>query len=73
MIEKTAAIVGSGIVGTTIAHHLVMRGYRVDVFEKGPECRLSPFAAVHREDTLLLRESILPAAADDPRSVTGVT
>lgn len=36
MSEKTAAIVGSGIVGTAIAHHLVNRGYLVDVFEKGP-------------------------------------
>jgi choline dehydrogenase-like flavoprotein len=37
MSEKTAAIVGSGIVGTAIAHHLVNRGYLVDVFEKGPQ------------------------------------
>ena len=37
MSEKTAAIVGSGIVGTAIAHHLVTHGYLVDLFEKGPE------------------------------------
>ena len=36
MSEKTAAIVGSGIVGTAIAHHLVNRGCLVEVFEKGP-------------------------------------
>ena len=37
MSDKTAAIVGSGIVGTAVAHQLVQHGYRVDVFEKGPE------------------------------------
>ena len=37
MIDKTAAIVGSGIVGTAVAHQLVQHGYRVNVFEKGPE------------------------------------
>lgn len=30
------AVVGSGIVGTTLAHELAGRGLRVDVFEKGP-------------------------------------
>jgi choline dehydrogenase-like flavoprotein len=37
MSERTAAVVGSGIVGTTIAHQLVNRGYTVDIFEKGLE------------------------------------
>jgi choline dehydrogenase-like flavoprotein len=37
MAEKTVAIVGSGIVGTTIAYLLTMRGHRVEMFEKGPE------------------------------------
>jgi len=32
----TVAIVGSGIVGTAIAHALAARGVEVDVFEKGP-------------------------------------
>lgn len=32
----TVAIVGSGIVGTAIAHTLAARGVEVDVFEKGP-------------------------------------
>ena len=37
MSESTVAIVGSGIVGTTIAYHLANKGYDVEVFEKGPE------------------------------------
>jgi choline dehydrogenase-like flavoprotein len=36
-LKKTVAIVGSGIVGTTIAYLLSRRGYKVDVFEKGPD------------------------------------
>lgn len=36
MSESTVAIVGSGIVGTTIAYLLATKGYDVDVFEKGP-------------------------------------
>jgi glucose dehydrogenase len=34
---STVAIVGSGIVGTTLALELVERGHRVDLFEKGPD------------------------------------
>jgi choline dehydrogenase-like flavoprotein len=37
MTESTVAIVGSGIVGTTVAYHLVNKGYDVEIFEKGPE------------------------------------
>ena len=37
MTESTVAIIGSGIVGATIAYHLTQKGYDVDVFEKGPE------------------------------------
>ncbi|HLN14545.1 MAG TPA: GMC family oxidoreductase [bacterium] len=35
MPQTRVAIVGSGIVGTAVAHFLAARGYRVDVFEKG--------------------------------------
>jgi len=37
MTESTVAIVGSGIVGTTIAYHLANNGYDAGIFEKGPE------------------------------------
>ncbi len=37
MNENTVAIIGSGIVGTTIAHFLINKGYKVEIFEKGPE------------------------------------
>jgi choline dehydrogenase-like flavoprotein len=37
MPENTVAIVGSGIVGTTIAHLLTKKGHNVTIFEKGPE------------------------------------
>lgn len=35
--ESTVAIVGAGIVGTTIAYLLTQRGYDVTIFEKGPD------------------------------------
>src|SRR5919108_5580515 len=37
MTESAVAVVGSGIVGTTIAYHLANQGYNVELFEKGPE------------------------------------
>jgi choline dehydrogenase-like flavoprotein len=37
MTESTVAIVGSGIVGTTMAYHLANKGFDVEIFEKGPE------------------------------------
>jgi glucose dehydrogenase len=37
MSHSTVAIVGSGIVGTTMAYLLTSKGYDVDIFEKGPE------------------------------------
>ncbi len=37
MSESTVAIVGSGIVGTTLAYLLTRNGYDVAVFEKGPD------------------------------------
>ena len=36
-MKPTLAIVGSGIVGAAVAYTLSRRGYRVDLFEKGPE------------------------------------
>lgn len=37
MTDKVVAVVGSGIVGTTIAWHLTQQGHNVLMFEKGPE------------------------------------
>ena len=37
MSKSSVAIVGSGIVGTAMAYVLTKKGYRVDIFEKGPE------------------------------------
>ncbi len=37
MSQSTVAIVGSGIVGTTMAYLFTNKGYDVDIFEKGPE------------------------------------
>jgi choline dehydrogenase-like flavoprotein len=37
MSESTVAIVGSGIVGASIANTLTSQGYDVEIFEKGPE------------------------------------
>jgi glucose dehydrogenase len=37
MSESTVAIIGSGIVGTTIAHLLTQQGHDVVIFEKGPD------------------------------------
>lgn len=36
MAVENVAVIGSGIVGAAIAHRLVGKGIRVDVFEKGP-------------------------------------
>ncbi len=37
MPAKTVAIIGSGIVGTTLAYLLTQKGYQVDIFEKGAD------------------------------------
>jgi glucose dehydrogenase len=36
MSDPAVAIVGSGVVGTTIAYMLTQQGHAVDIFEKGP-------------------------------------
>src|SRR5262245_11074511 len=53
MTESTVAIVGSGIVGTTVAYHLANKGYDVGIFEKGPEYPY-PHAPQFREKILYL-------------------
>jgi glucose dehydrogenase len=53
MTESTVAIIGSGIVGTTMAYHLAHHGYDVEVFEKGPEYPY-PHSRQFREKVLYL-------------------
>ena len=55
MSIRTAAIVGSGIVGTAIAYQLARHGFLVDVFEKGPEYPY-PHAKPFTERTVYLHE-----------------
>ncbi len=50
MSNSSVAIVGSGIVGTTIAYLLCQKGYDVTIFEKGPEYPY-PHATPFRERT----------------------
>jgi glucose dehydrogenase len=61
MSESTVAIVGSGIVGTAIAHHLTEKGHDVVVFEKGPE-----FPYPHEPQ---FKEQILYLFNDNPKWV----
>jgi glucose dehydrogenase len=56
MSESTVAIVGSGIVGTTIAYYLAAKGYDVEVFEKGPEYAY-PHGPQFREKILYLYDN----------------
>ena len=62
MTESTVAIVGSGIVGTTMAYHLANKGFDVEIFEKGPEYPY-PHGRQFREKILYLYDNqsyILP-------------
>jgi choline dehydrogenase-like flavoprotein len=63
------AIVGSGIVGTTIAHLLVAKGHRVDIFEKGLEYPY-PHSAQYAERALYLYNSPARRLPADVRRVT---
>lgn len=56
MTASTVAIVGSGIVGTTIAYHLANQGYDVEIFEKGPEYPY-PHGRQFREKILYLYDN----------------
>ncbi len=66
--ERTVAIVGSGMVGTTIAYLLTNRGYRVDIFEKGVE-----YPYPHKpqfDDRMHLYENAKYSLPDDLSKVT---
>jgi choline dehydrogenase-like flavoprotein len=54
--DTTVAIVGSGIVGTTIAYHLANKGYHVEIFEKGPDYAY-PHGSQFRERILYMYEN----------------
>ena len=56
MTESTVAIVGSGIVGTTMAYHLANKGFDVEIFEKGPEYPY-PHGRQFREKILYLYDN----------------
>ncbi|KAG2429476.1 hypothetical protein HXX76_010713 [Chlamydomonas incerta] len=44
--KLTAVVVGAGPTGALAAHYLAMRGYRVEVFDKGPRPRAGDAASV---------------------------
>jgi choline dehydrogenase-like flavoprotein len=68
-VKPTLAIVGSGIVGASIAHALSRRGYRVDIFEKGPEYPY-PHTTQFRERIQFLYDNPVYELAKDLDSVT---
>lgn len=68
-MRRTVAIVGSGIVGAAIAYTLTRRGYRVDLFEKGPEYPY-PHTKQFTERIQLLYENPIYAASKDIDTVT---
>ena len=57
---KRIAIVGAGIVGTTLAWHLVKAGHRVDLFENGPDIPY-PHAAQFANEVLFANHLSPPA------------
>jgi len=69
MSQSTVAIVGSGIVGTTIAYLLTKKGYDVDVFEKGPDYPY-PHTAQFREQVLYLHENPAYISPTDLKHLT---
>lgn len=68
-MKPTVAIVGSGIVGAAIAHTLSRSGYRVDLFEKGPEYPY-PHAKQFSERIQFMYENPIYEASKDLDSVT---
>ncbi|MEJ6020814.1 GMC family oxidoreductase [Ramlibacter sp. PS4R-6] len=59
---KRVAIVGAGIVGTTLAWHLVKAGHRVDLFETGPDIPY-PHAPQFANEVLFANQFARPAQA----------
>jgi glucose dehydrogenase len=69
MTESTVAIVGSGIVGTTMAYHLAHKGFDVEIFEKGPEYPY-PHGRQFREKILYLYDNPSYSLPKDLQNLT---
>lgn len=68
---KRVAIVGAGIVGTALAHHLALAGHQVDLFENGPE---TPYPQVpqYQAEVLYANFSNPPAEHFPPALPPGI-
>ncbi len=74
-MTRRVAIVGAGIVGTTLAYHLVQAGHRVDIFENGPDIPY-PHAPQFANEVLYANRFAAPAQAIPeplPSGVKGLT
>jgi choline dehydrogenase-like flavoprotein len=69
MSESSIAIVGSGIVGTTMAYLLTRKGYDVEIFEKGPEYPY-PHYPQFRERMLYMYDNPVYQAGPDVQNLT---
>jgi choline dehydrogenase-like flavoprotein len=67
--ESTVAIVGSGIVGTTMAYHLANKGFDVEIFEKGPDYPY-PHSRQFREKILYLYDNPSYSLPEDLQNLT---
>lgn len=70
MTEPSVAIVGSGIVGTTIAYLLTRRGHTVEIFEKGSPYEYPPTRAFEDQALHLHDEPGWPLAPVDVHGLT---
>jgi glucose dehydrogenase len=70
MADPSVAIVGSGIVGTTIAYLLTRHGHTVEIFEKGPAYEYPP-ARAFAEQVFYLHDG--PAWMPAPDDVQGLS
>lgn len=68
MTQSSIVIVGSGIVGTTIAYLLAQKGYDVDVFEKGAEYPY-PHASQFQEEVHYMYENPTYKPPEDLKNV----
>ncbi len=68
MSESTIAIVGSGIVGTTLAYQLTQKGHQVEVFERGPQYPY-PHEPQFREEVQNLYKNPLYDAPSDLKTI----
>jgi glucose dehydrogenase len=69
MSKSTVAIIGSGIVGTAMAYVLTKKGYRVDIFEKGPAYPY-PHTAQFTERIRFLYKNPIYSVSEDLNQVT---